>query len=159
MAVAFLISLLGTCSRRRVGCVLLSYRGHVLATGYNGPPAGAQHCIDSPCAGADSPSGTNLDACRAIHAEQNAIAQCRNTSEITTVYCTDSPCLSCVKQLSTTSAYRVVFWRAYPHPSEAYWRDLGREWVHLPTLLQETALTAPMTVCRLVIDLVLGIGK
>ena len=33
-----------TCLRRKVGCVLLSARGHVLATGYNGVAMGMPHC-------------------------------------------------------------------------------------------------------------------
>lgn len=33
-----------TCLRRQAGCVLVDRFGHVLATGYNGRPAGFEHC-------------------------------------------------------------------------------------------------------------------
>src|SRR5688572_33115564 len=89
-----------TCCRRQVGCVVLNKRGHVLATGYNGVAAGLPHCNEittfrkgdlvyqpvvhypHSCSGAHSPSGTNLDGCQAIHAEQNALLQCRDIYEI-----------------------------------------------------------------------------
>ena len=69
-----------TCIRRSVGCVLVNARNHVLATGYNGVPAGSTHCNEvstirgaltfgHACAGADADSGTNLDSCLAVHAE------------------------------------------------------------------------------------------
>lgn len=108
----------GTCARRKVGCVLLDARGHVLATGYNGRAAGLDHCSEGhPCAGATAPSGTNLDACEAIHAEQNALMQCADVHQIDTVYTTASPCLTCVKMLINTGARRIVFLEEYPHPA------------------------------------------
>lgn len=144
LGVAFEISKLGTCSRRNVGVVFLNAHGHVIATGYNGTAPGAYHCTNVPCAGAHCPSGTGLELCEAIHAEQNAIAQCRAPQEIDTVYCTDSPCIHCVKMLATTSARRIVFGREYPHSaSEAYWKRHGGVWEHLPTGIPSWALTSP----------------
>lgn len=145
-----------TCLRRHVGCVLLNERGHVLATGYNGVAAGLPHCnatqleikafverygmneawaehevTDYPhaCGGHDSPSGTNLDACQAIHAEQNALLQCRNAWEIHTAYVTVSPCMTCVKMLLNTSCQRIVFAEQYPHvEAKTLWVQAGRMW-------------------------------
>lgn len=133
LRVAFDIAELGTCARRKVGCVFLDAKGRVLATGYNGTAPGEEHCITSPCGGAHCKSGEGLDLCEAIHAEQNALAQCKFPDEVDTVYCTDSPCTHCAKQLAVTSARRVVFGREYPHSkSEKYWKGLGRSWEHLP---------------------------
>lgn len=114
----------GTCSRRRVGCVLVDARGHVLSTGCNGPASGEFHCIDTPCEGASAPSGTGLDACRALHGEQNALLQCRDVYAVDVCYCTTAPCLHCVKLLMNTSCRRVVFLDTYPHAeaSERLWR-------------------------------------
>lgn len=131
LKVAFDISMLGTCARRKVGVVFLDRHGHVSSTGYNGPAPEQPHCIDSPCAGADCPSGTGLDLCEAIHAEQNALVQCKFPHEVSTVYCTDSPCVHCVKMLMTTSAKRIVFAREYPHsPAKALWLRHGGAWEH-----------------------------
>lgn len=151
-----------TCLRRRVGCVLVNKRGHVLATGYNGVAAGQKHCNeptgfileeggaivdrlahpDQPykygyahahaCPGASSPSGMNLDACQAIHAEQNALLQCRDVYSIHTCYVTASPCITCVKLLLNTSCERIVFGETYPHTAaQALWVQAGRAWEQL----------------------------
>ncbi|MBC8183250.1 dCMP deaminase family protein [candidate division KSB1 bacterium] len=112
---ALLVSSRGTCPRRKSGAVLTNRRNHVLATGYNGPPTGHTHCIDKPCPGANHKSGEGLDDCEAIHAEANALLQCKDVYEIETCYCTASPCLWCVRLLLNTSCRRIVFLEEYPH--------------------------------------------
>jgi dCMP deaminase len=134
-----------TCLRRSVGCVLVNKRGHALATGYNGVYAGAKHCNESgplypfretdyphACPGAQSLTGTNLDGCHAIHAEQNALLQCRDVWEIETCYTTTSPCMTCVKLLLNTSCQRIVFNEEYINlDARGIWEKSGREWVKL----------------------------
>ncbi len=131
-----------TCLRRNVGCVLLDAKGHVLSTGYNGVASGLPHCNEPAswvgevkypfaCEGAASPSGTNLDGCQAIHAEQNALLQCRDPYAIDTCYVTTSPCMTCVKLLLNTSCRRIVFSEAYPHKEAGeLWTRAGRLWDH-----------------------------
>lgn len=121
---ARLVASRSTCVRRAVGCVLVSARNHVLATGYNGVPAGAAHCNDvetlgkaivfpNACAGADATSGTRLDACMAVHAEQNAILQCADAQSIARAYVTAFPCPSCTKLLLNTSCCEIVYLEPY----------------------------------------------
>ena len=78
LRMALLVSERGTCVRRKVGCILVNKKNHVLATGYNGNPSGFSHCLDNPCKGANSTSGKDLDKCEAIHAEQNTLLQCKD---------------------------------------------------------------------------------
>ena len=121
-----------TCCRRQVGCVLLNKKGHVLATGYNGVAAGLPHCNEvvptghegthfdhltheerpHACAGATAESGTQLDACQAIHAEQNALLQCKDVYEIHAAYVTTSPCITCTKLLMNTGCEVIIFRRS-----------------------------------------------
>lgn len=129
LGMAKLASARSTCARRHVGCVLVNHRRHILATGYNGVAAGMPHCIDTPCLGAQFPSGQGLDKCEAIHAEQNALLQCKDVYEIDTCYVTVSPCIHCVKLLMNTSCQRIVFARAYPHiEARELWIKSGRLW-------------------------------
>lgn len=129
LTMAHVVSLRATCRRRRVGCVLVNSLGHVIATGYNGPPRGMRHCIDHPCAGAGAPPGQGLELCQAIHAEQNALIQCFDTNMIHTCYTTDSPCMHCVKMLMNTSCQRVVFSRDYAHSeAESLWLQSETVW-------------------------------
>ncbi len=118
-----------TCARRQVGCILTNKRGHVLATGNNGVPSGWDHCTDTPCPGATLPTTTGLGECVAIHAEANALLQCRRTDEIHTAYCTTAPCIHCVKLLLNTSCQRIVFLEEYDHLAPMVWAKAGREWV------------------------------
>jgi dCMP deaminase len=125
LAIAKVVASRSTCTRRAVGCVLVDARGRILATGYNGVAAGAPHCNEGhPCHGATAPSGTALDACQAIHAEQNALTQCRNVDAVHTAYVTVSPCCSCTKLLLSTGCARVVFAERYAQDetAAALWR-------------------------------------
>ncbi|MCA6334072.1 MAG: hypothetical protein IM664_05585 [Phenylobacterium sp.] len=120
-----------TCSRRRVGCVLVDPRGRILSTGYNGVARGLSHCVDRPGQGAALLSGTGLDICEAIHAEANAITYCPDVFKVDTIYCTTQPCVHCIKLCLTTSARRLVFLEPYPHvSSELMWKSTGRDWEH-----------------------------
>lgn len=132
LKMAQLVAQRSTCWRRNVGCILVNKRGHVLATGYNGVASGMPHCNEeNKCPGANSPSGTNLDGCEAIHAEENALLQCHDVHEIDTCYCTTSPCFSCIKKLMNTSCKRIVFLDLYPHTkSQELWERVpDHEWV------------------------------
>ena len=126
---ATLVSTRGTCPRRKVGAIFTNKRGHVIATGYNGNAAGLPHCIEVPCEGADLPSGTGLSKCQAVHAEANALLQCKDVYEIHTAYVTASPCVDCTKLLLNTSCERIVFIENYPHyEAQHMWEEAGRKW-------------------------------
>ena len=132
LAMAELVSLRATCVRRRVGCVLVDKHNHVLATGYNGVAAGQPHCFDVRCPGADMPSGTGLEKCQAIHAEQNAILQCKDVHAIETAYITTSPCPTCTKLLMNTGCKRIVYSNAYTDlAAKEIWKG---EWIDYGTV-------------------------
>lgn len=120
LSLAVMTSMRATCVRRKVGCVLVNARGHCIATGYNGPPSGWAHCgtLNSTCKGHTMPSGQGLDACEALHAEQNALLQCSSVKEIDTAYVTTVPCITCTKMLLNTPVKRVVALNDYPHSKE-----------------------------------------
>lgn len=142
LQLALTTSLRSTCLRRRVGCVLINARGHILSTGYNGVAAGRPHCnehdIFDPvgyphsCKGAHAQSGLDLNSCQAIHAEQNALLQCRDIYDIETCYVTASPCITCTKLLLNTGCKRIVFIEEYPHPeAKDLWTSAGRSWAQI----------------------------
>lgn len=87
------------------------------------------------CPGAFSPSGTNLDGCRAIHAEQNAIMRCKDIYSINKIYISASPCMTCVKLLLNTSGEYIIFDEEYPHAeAKAMWESAGRHWIKFSDL-------------------------
>ena len=141
LKMAKLVSERGTCARRKVGCVFVNKRNHVIATGYNGNPAGFTHCIDDPCEGADSKSGTDLDKCKAIHAEQNALLQCKNVYDIDRVYTTLEPCIHCVKLLLNTTANQIIYGEKYVHEfARKLWQESGRGYTFISLKILESKI-------------------
>ena len=114
LQIANTVATRATCPRRKVGCVLVDSKQHIVATGYNGVPSGFTHCIDVPCEGADLPSGTGLDVCEAIHAEVNAFLQLRSDDNLT-AYVTIMPCFSCAKMMANSNIKRLVAAEEYVH--------------------------------------------
>ena len=137
---------------------LVDEAGSVLSTGCNGPARGELHCIEVPCGGAKLPSGQGLDSCEAVHAEQNAIMQCRDVMKIRTCYCTTAPCVHCIKLLMNTSCQRVVFMDDYPHSekSRELWEKVnsGRFWDKYEPSEARATLIVKST--RELLDLALG---
>ena len=132
LKMAYLVSERGTCARRKVGCVFVNKRNHVIATGYNGNPSGFIHCINQPCDGAKSKSGEDLDKCQAIHAEQNALLQCKDVYDIDRVYTTLEPCVHCIKLLLNTSAKQIIFGEKYVHNlARSLWEISGRGYTYI----------------------------
>jgi len=111
MNIARAVASRSTCSRRSVGAIVVKDK-RILATGYNGAPAGLRHC--------DHTSGGDMRDChcaRSTHAEQNAIVQAAKYGtpiDAATVYCTAQPCLTCAKLLVNAGVRRVVFEGDYP---------------------------------------------
>jgi dCMP deaminase len=118
MEMARLAATRSTCLRRKVGAVFVRDR-NLLASGYNGAPAGVAHCAETGCLRerAGIPSGERHEICRGLHAEQNGIIQAaRHGLSITgaTLYCTNSPCIICAKMLINVGVARIVCADGYP---------------------------------------------
>ena len=92
---------------------------NILATGYNGAPAGLAHCTEVGCLIYESktPNGDVEENCyRTIHAEINAIAQAaKNGVSIrdAAIYVTHTPCIHCMKVLINTGIKRIFYERDY----------------------------------------------
>ena len=134
MVMALLCAKRATCIRRSVGCILTNARGHVLSTGYNGPPSGRPHCTDLPCSGAEGKSGEKLNICKAVHAEQNALLQCHDVYSIESCFTTVAPCPYCLKLLMNTSCKNIYYLEDYPdekstEETRIRWEILSR--IHL----------------------------
>ncbi len=118
MRLAYLVSTRATCTRRKVGAVIVKDK-RVLATGYNGPPKGLAHCDVTGCVREDLniPSGERHELCRGLHAEQNAIIQAavhgvsiRNSI----IYVTNHPCVVCAKMIINAEMKEIVYSEGYP---------------------------------------------
>ena len=117
MDIVELVSRRSTCLRRKVGAILVRDK-RILATGYNGPPAGIAHCSETGCLRdkLKVPSGERHELCRGLHAEQNAIIQAALygvSTKGSTLYCTTHPCIICAKMIINSGIESFVYRESY----------------------------------------------
>ena len=116
MEIASVVAKRSTCLRNHVGALFVKNK-RILSTGYNGAPAGLDHCDVVGCARENVASGTHHELCRAVHAEQNAIIQAALhgiSIEGATLYCTHQPCILCAKMMINARVIKVVYQQSYP---------------------------------------------
>jgi len=117
MDIATLVSKRSTCTRRKVGAVMVKNRA-ILTTGYNGAPSGVPHCDETGCIRhkLNVPSGEKHELCRGLHAEQNAIIQaavhgvCIKGANL---YCTHHPCSICAKMIINAGIEIIYYQHGY----------------------------------------------
>ncbi|MCJ7490210.1 MAG: cytidine/deoxycytidylate deaminase family protein [Thermoplasmata archaeon] len=111
MNIAIEVSRRSTCTRRQIGAILVSDVGAIKSTGYNGNPRGLPHCEEVGCIRDKLciPSGTRLETCTAVHAEQNALIQAGTNSRGSTLYSTIVPCPICARMILNAQVARVVY--------------------------------------------------
>jgi dCMP deaminase len=103
----------GSCSRRKVGAVIVVDRA-IVSTGYNGTPSGVLNCNRGGCArcAGTTPPGAGYELCLCVHAEQNAISQAARRGNATdggVLYCTLRPCFGCVKSAVQAGIKTLVY--------------------------------------------------
>lgn len=118
LKIASIVATRSTCLRHQVGSVIVRDK-RIISTGYNGAPAGMEHCLEIGCIRDQEniPSGTRHEKCRAVHSEQNAIIQAAIHGVSiagATLYCTHQPCVLCAKMIINSKIERVVYATPYP---------------------------------------------
>jgi dCMP deaminase len=112
LKIAMVVAERSTCLRHHVGAIAV-FDKQILATGYNGAPSGFKDCLGLGCLRDQQNilSGTKQEICRAVHAEQNIVAQSSLHAvdmRDGTIYCTHTPCIICAKLLVQTRIKRFV---------------------------------------------------
>jgi len=92
-----------TCDRKHVGAVLVAPDRRVVATGYNGSPAGVPSCDDVGHEMHDN------HCIRTLHAESNAIDYAGREARGTTLYVTVIPCYDCAKRIVNAGIVKVFY--------------------------------------------------
>src|SRR5512136_329413 len=111
MNIAIEVARRSTCTRRQIGAIIVSDVGEIKSTGYNGNPRGLPHCHEIGCIRdkLNIPSGTRLETCTAVHAEQNALIQAGTNARGSTLYSTIVPCPICARMILNAQVSRVVY--------------------------------------------------
>lgn len=118
MDIAKMVATRSTCLRRQIGAIAVKDK-RILVTGYNGAPSNSKHCLDLGCIRDERsiPSGTQAQICRAIHAEQNLLAQAALQGVClkgASIYVANQPCLICMKMLTGIQPDKLVYEEQYP---------------------------------------------
>jgi dCMP deaminase len=109
MKIAEDVAVRSTCDRAKVGAVLVKDK-HIISTGYNGSPAGLEHCDDVGHLMVDG------HCVRTVHAEVNAIIQAAVFGLATkdaVCYVTHFPCLNCTKMLINARISKLIYLNSY----------------------------------------------
>ena len=117
LKIASVVGERSTCLRHHMGAIAVRDK-QILSTGYNGAAAGLKDCLELGCLRDQQgiASGTRVEVCRAIHAEQNAIIQAALhgvSLEGATMYCTHTPCVLCAKMMVNARIARSVSFGKY----------------------------------------------
>ena len=129
MKLAYDFSEQSTCTRRKVGCVIVKSK-RIISAGYNGAPSSIEHCTPETCIRTQMniPSGERHELCIGGHSESNAIANAAENGISTsdsTLYCTTYPCAYCAKVILRAGITRVVYDQGYPDEiSEKLFKDI-----------------------------------
>lgn len=126
-----------TCVRHQFGAVIVNDRNEMVATGYNGPVRGAEHCIDIGCFKDKRgiPSGTGHEICQAVHAEQNALLQAGKLSRGSTLYVNAFPCKICARLIVNAGIVKIVVSGTYTDKEGLnILKDAGVEIAHVEGL-------------------------
>lgn len=137
MRVADTLAERSLCCRAKVGAAIVTQDQRGVSVSYNGPSRGdpVKGSCENWCPRSQSgDSSPDYGACRAIHAEANALTRA-DYSEIqgATIYVTGSICINCGKIIANSGIQRVVhrvlpeYEYRNPGDVERYLRECGIE--------------------------------
>lgn len=138
MSVADVVGSRSGCTRAQVGAAIVSSTNRIVATGYNGPPAGMDKtCVSCPRTHGPVGDPLSYDDCITIHAEANALLFCdRRDREGGTIYVSSTICVGCAKLVANSGLARVEFRDDAEHRSSStsvqLLRDSGLQVVRWP---------------------------
>jgi dCMP deaminase len=78
LSIAKQISQRSTCSKRKYGAIIVK-EDNIIAAGYMGSPRGTPNCVDLGKCAREKSEKINLNYCRGVHAELNAIINAART--------------------------------------------------------------------------------
>jgi deoxycytidylate deaminase/dephospho-CoA kinase len=117
MKITSVVAERSTCLRHNVGTIIVKDK-RIITTGYNGAVKGQEDCLTLGCKKDELnlETGFGAEQCRAVHAEQNAIAQAGlygANIKGGTIYCTHIPCRMCAKQIINSGLKELIYYFDY----------------------------------------------
>lgn len=119
LGIAKAVAQRSTCIRRQYGAVIVK-DDRIISTGYNGSARGEVNCCDTGFCWREAngvPHGERYEACKAVHAEDNAISQAGRESLGSTLYLAGFeagktiaavPCQMCARKIKNAGILEVI---------------------------------------------------
>lgn len=136
MKFAELTSTLSYAKRLKVGAVIVKGDSQIIATGYNGMPAGWDNICEL-----ELEDGTLKTRPEVLHAEMNSlmkVAQSTESSKGATLFCTHAPCMDCAKAIYQAGISTVYYKEKYRDDSGLKFLSKGDVNVHQYTDLTQS---------------------
>jgi dCMP deaminase len=108
---AKLVSAMATCDRKHVGAVLVNEHKRIVATGFNGSPAGLPHCDD--VGHLLKEIDGRMSCIRTLHAESNALDYAGREARGCMLYTTVIPCYPCAMRIINAGIAKVIYGEYY----------------------------------------------
>lgn len=105
-----------TCTRAKVGSILVPKNSTVAISGFCGSPIKVPHCEDIGCVKLEG------HCILTVHSEVNAVLQAASLgipTEGSTLYVTHLPCINCLKTLVNSKVSTIYFQKFYPYKTKA----------------------------------------
>lgn len=132
MEIAQVVAKRATCFRENVGCIIVK-DNNIISMGYNGAPAGQEHCTSHP----------NGNCQSSIHAEINALLRVTDILSNKDLYCTHLPCIDCQKAIAKAAIIKRVFF-SITYGDIAYAQKFfDRNGIQLLRILPSGTITSP----------------
>jgi dCMP deaminase len=105
LGISAIIGSFSKAKRLQVGAVIVSPRGRIIGTGFNGTPSGLSNACEN---------AANITHDQVIHAELNAILN-STVADLhdSTIYLTHSPCIKCAAALIQVGIKNVIYKNEY----------------------------------------------
>lgn len=115
MKVAQLVAEQSYCERAKVGAVIVK-DNNIISFGYNGTPRGFDNTCEVYYPATDNSNAVTITKPEVLHAESNAILKCALSGSSTngsTLFTTDSPCIDCAKLIIQAGVKEVYYKKEY----------------------------------------------
>ena len=128
MAIAKRNALYSNCKKKHLGCLLLLSDGKYIY-GWNGPPVKINPCIE--CPRLNFPKATNLEICRAVHAERRCLLKAAkmgySTMDSILYSYMGVPCKDCMLELIEAGVKEIICIQKTYYDNLS--KDILREWI------------------------------
>lgn len=131
------------CISRQTAAIIVDNDGIICGYGSNGSSTNIVSCVNTNhCLRKNFDVGHGLENCISVHAEERAILMALRRGAINgySMYCTDRPCIFCLKPIVETGIRHVFYIREYDSAENAAYSLLSKQVIMTQITCEEIEL-------------------